>query len=101
MTRTTQELAVISAADLSAVSGGAKKSSEWDRWVQSQRVAIAPDYKNVVATTAGIKGGPQMAIQVYGADRATNFDKINAAKTLRDYIMGGTHLPIAAPASPF
>lgn len=101
MTRTIQELASIPAADLTTVSGGARQATEWDRYVQAQRRAIAPDYQNIVATTAGIKGGPPMAIQVYGADRTTEFDKINAAKTLRDYIMGGTHLPAAAPASPF
>lgn len=84
--------------DLGAVTGG---GSQWDAYVKSQRAAVAPAYRNVVCTTAGIKGGPTMAEGVYGADRADSSDKIRAAQTIRGVCMGGARLPEAAPQSPF
>jgi hypothetical protein len=84
--------------DLGRVIGG---GSSWDAYVKSQRSAVAAPYKQVVCTTAGIKGGPEFATQVYGADRTTQADKIRAAQTISGVCMGGVRLPEAAPQSPF
>jgi hypothetical protein len=84
--------------DLARVTGGA---SSWDAYVKSQRSAVAAPYKQVVCTTAGIKGGPEFATQVYGADRTTQADKIRAAQTISGVCTGGLRLPEAAPPSPF
>ena len=89
----------ISTSDLARVSGGA--SQTWDSYVKGQRAAIAPAYKQVVCAGAGVKGGPEMATQVYGADRTTEGDKIRAAQTLKGICLGGSRLPEAAPQSPF
>ncbi len=94
-----QNFITITTSELETISGGAK--SAWDSYVASQRTAIAPAYKSVVCTTAGIKGGPQLATQVYGADRTTGADMIRAAETVRGVCQGGAQLPSAAPASPF
>jgi hypothetical protein len=89
----------INTSDLARVSGGA--SQTWDSYVKGQRAAVAPAYKQVVCAATGVKGGPQMATQVYGADRTTDADKIRAAQTLKGICLGGSHLPEAAPPSPF
>jgi hypothetical protein len=84
--------------DLGRVTGG---GSAWDAYVKSQRSAVAPHYKQVVCTAAGVKGGPEFATQVYGAERTTQADKIRAAQTISGVCMGGARLPEAAPQSPF
>ena len=86
--------------ELGTITGGAAKGS-WDAYVASQRAAVAAPYKQVVCTTAGIKGGPELATQVYGKDRTTGADMIRAAETVRSVCLGGSQLPSAAPASPF
>lgn len=83
---------------LAQVTGG---GSAWDAYVKSQRSAVAPHYKQVVCATAGIKGGPELATQVYGAERTTQADKIRAAQTISGVCLGGARLPEAAPPSPF
>lgn len=83
---------------LAHVVGGGKA---WDAYVKSQRTAIAPSYKQVVCSAAGVKGGPMMATEAYGADRTTQADRIRAAETIRGVCMGGERLPDAAPQSPF
>ena len=83
---------------LSSITGGA---SAWDAYVKSQRKQVAPAFKQVVCTTAGIKGGPEMATQVYGKERANQNDMIRASETLRGICLGGERLPEAAPQSPF
>lgn len=83
---------------LDRVCGG---GAQWDAYLKGQRTRIAPKYKEVVCAAAGIKGGPQMATEVYGPDRATESDKVRAAQTLRGICIGGDHLPAGAPASPF
>jgi hypothetical protein len=85
---------------LARVNGGAAKSA-WDSYVSSQRAAVAAPYKTVVCTAAGVKGGPEFATQVYGADRTTTSDMIRAANTISGVCMGGSRLPEAAPPSPF
>jgi len=90
----------INPSDLARVSGGASQKT-WNAYVQGQRAAIAPAYKQVVCSGAGVTGGPQMATQVYGADRTTDADKIRAAETLKGICLGGSRLPEAAPQSPF
>lgn len=88
----------INSTDLAHVVGGGRT---WDSYVKSQRRAIAPAYREVVCTTAGIKGGPTMATEVYGAKRTTQADRIRAAETIRGVCLGGDRLPEAAPQSPF
>lgn len=88
----------ISLTDLATVTGG---GNAWDSYVKSQRGSVAAPYKQVVCTTAGIKGGPQFANQVYGKDRTTGADMIRAAETLKGVCMGGSRLPEQAPESPF
>lgn len=83
---------------LANVTGG---GAAWDSYVKTQRKAVATPYKQVVCTTAGVRGGPEMATQVYGADRTTGSDMIRASETIKGICMGGTSLPEAAPASPF
>jgi len=89
---------VISISDLALVVGG---GTAWDSYVNSQRAKVAPSYRSVVCTAAGVKGGPEMATQTYGADRTTNADKIRAAETIKGVCLGGARLPEAAPQSPF
>ena len=86
--------------DLARVSGGAQPAT-WDAYVRSQRQAVAPAYKNVVCTAAGVKGGKQFATEVYGANRTNGADMIRAAETLKSVCMGGDRLPDAAPQAPF
>ena len=94
------EFISIATTDLDDITGGAQQSS-WDAYVKSQRGAVAGDYKTVVCAGAGVKGGPEFAKQVYGADRATSADQVRAATTLKDVCMGGKRLPALAPPSPF
>ena len=95
-----QDFIIISTAELAHATGGANKSS-WDSYVASQRGAVAAPYKQVVCTAAGVKGGPEFATQVYGKERTTGGDMIRAAETLKGVCLGGSHLPAAAPESPF
>lgn len=88
----------ISSTDLARVAGG---GSSWDSYVKGKRSAVAPAYRQVVCTTAGVKGGREFATQVYGAERTTNADMIRGAETIKGVCMGGERLPSAAPASPF
>jgi hypothetical protein len=83
---------------LASVTGG---GAAWDAYVKTQRKAIARPYRQVVCTTAGIRGGPEMATQVYGADRTTGGDMIRASETLEGICTGGDRLPAQAPQSPF
>jgi len=83
---------------LDAVCGG---GASWDAYVKSQRQGLAPAYKNIVCTAAGVKGGREFATQVYGKDRTTGADMIRAAETLKSVCLGGAHLPEQAPPSPF
>lgn len=91
----------ITADELARATGGATRTSSWDAYVRSQRTAIAAPYKQVVCTTAGVKGGSELATQVYGKDSTTSADMIRAAETIKGVCMGGSQLPAAAPASPF
>jgi hypothetical protein len=88
----------ISIDDLAHVCGGA---AAWDAYVKEQRGAVAAPYKDIVCTGAGVKGGPQFAEQVYGANRTTGNDMVRAAKALRNVCIGGRRLPSAAPQTPF
>ena len=54
-----------------------------------------------MCATAGVRGGPTLATEAYGAKRATEADKIRAARTVREYCAGGTQLPAEAPPKPF
>jgi hypothetical protein len=96
-----QDFIAISVDELAHATGGAAKGSSWDAYVNSQRAAVAPAYKQVVCAAAGVKGGPEFATQVYGKDRTTGGDMIRAAETLKGVCMGGARLPAAAPESPF
>jgi len=88
----------IEPSQLARVVGG---GSAWDAYVKSQRKEVAPSYRQVVCTAAGVKGGPTMATEAYGADRTTQADRIRAAETIRGVCLGGVRLPEAAPQSPF
>ena len=46
----------------------------WDSYVKTRRSAVAPPYKQVVCTAAGVKGGPEFATQVYGKERTNGGD---------------------------
>ena len=95
---TQSNLPAISTVELAHVVGG---GSSWDAFVKSERAAVATPYKQVVCTSAGIKGGPELATQVYGADRTNGGDMVRAAETIRGVCMGGSQLPAQAPKSPF
>ncbi|HUS29868.1 MAG TPA: hypothetical protein VMZ53_15290 [Kofleriaceae bacterium] len=84
--------------ELAVVCGG---GAAWDAYVKKQRAAVEPQYKTVVCTATGVKGGRQFATEVYGKDRTTSGDMIRAAETLKGVCMGGAHLPEQAPQSPF
>jgi hypothetical protein len=98
---TMNDFIAIPILELDRVSGGASKPQTWDAYVRSQRAAVAPAYKDVVCAATGVKGGPELATQVYGKDRTTGADMIRAAQTLKGVCLGGAHLPEQAPASPF
>jgi len=95
-----QDFPILPTAALDRVCGGAQPSS-WDAYVRSQRSAVAGPYKNVVCTAAGVKGGRELATQVYGKERTTGADMIRAAETLKSVCMGGSRLPEQAPPHPF
>jgi hypothetical protein len=95
-----QDFIAIPVAELAHATGGAAKTS-WDAYVNNQRAVVAAPYKQVVCTAAGVKGGPELATQIYGKDRTTNGDMIRGAETLKGVCMGGSRLPAAAPESPF
>ena len=88
----------IDSNQLARVVGG---GGAWDAYVKSQRSAVAPSFRQVVCTTAGVKGGPTMATEAYGAERTTQADRIRAAETIRGVCLGGARLPEAAPPHPF
>lgn len=88
----------LSTTQLDTISGG---GAAWDSYVKSQRSAVAAPYKQLVCTAAGVKGGPEFATQVYGAERTTGSDMIRASETIRGVCLGGARLPEAAPRSPF
>ena len=92
----------ISIADLARVSGGAGQtpSPSFDSYANRERAAVAPAYKQVVCTGAGVKGAPDLAKGVYGPG-ASDADKIRGAEMLKQYCLGGAQLPAAAPKSPF
>ncbi len=93
-----QDFIAIPDDELARATGGAQT---FDAYVKAQRAAIAQPYKQVVCTTAGVKGGPDFATQVYGKDRTTGADMVRAAETIKGVCLGGSQLPAAAPASPF
>jgi len=90
----------ISSLDLVAVSGGEGGASSFAEYTNGQRAKIADPYRQVVCTTAGIKGAPDLAAGVYGAG-ASDTDKIRASEMLNKYCQGGASLPTQAPKSPF
>jgi hypothetical protein len=94
-------LASISSIDLSSVSGGqAAPGGSFADYTNSQRAKTADAYKQVVCTTAGIKGAPDLAGGVYGPG-ASDTDKIRASEMLNKYCQGGATLPAQAPKSAF
>ena len=92
-------IATLSLTDLATVSGG-QSAPSFDQYTASQRAKVADPYRQVVCTTAGIKGAPDLAKGVY-AGNATDADRIRASEMLQKYCQGGAHLPAQAPASPF
>jgi hypothetical protein len=93
----------ISSLDLVLVSGGQAAPAaggSFADYTNSQRAKTADAYKQVVCTTAGIKGAPDLAGGVYGAG-ASDTDKIRASEMLNKYCQGGSTLPTQAPKSPF
>lgn len=93
-------LVSLSITDLAHVSGGEGDASSFDAYTAKERARVADPYKQIVCAGAGVKGGPELAKGVYGAN-ASDVDKIRAAETLRAYCLGGSQLPAAAPKSPF
>jgi hypothetical protein len=94
---TMSTLLTISNLDLANVAGG---EGTFGDYTANQRQKIADPYRQVVCTTAGIKGGPDLATGMYGAG-ASDGDKIRAAEVLNKYCLGGAQLPAQAPKSPF
>jgi hypothetical protein len=99
MPRTIDPFASVSTVELARVSGG-EGPSAFDAFADRERARIADPYKQIVCTGAGVKGGPDLAKGVYGPN-ASDADKIRAAETLKGYCLGGSHLPSAAPRTPF
>jgi len=87
----------ITSLDLTSVTGGAQSFQDY---TADKRAQVADPYRQVVCTTAGIKGGPDLASGMYGQG-ASDADKIRAAEVLNKYCMGGASLPAQAPRSPF
>lgn len=90
----------ISLSDLSSITGGAGTGQSFGDFTNSERARISEPYRQVVCTTAGIKGGPDLATGIYGAG-ASDADKIRAAGVINQYCQGGAQLPAAAPKAPF
>ena len=97
-TATAHALASIATTDLARVTGGAAQQT-FQQFTDAERERVMPAYKNVVATSAGIKGGPQLALGLW--KDATDKEKIAAAGALRALVLSNPRLPSAAPASPF
>lgn len=87
----------LSLLDLSSATGGAQTFQDY---TADQRAKVADPYRQVVCTTAGIKGGPDLATGMYGQG-AADADKIRAAEVINKYCLGGASLPAQAPKSPF
>jgi hypothetical protein len=92
-------LAAIAITDLTTVTGG-QSAGSFESYTTKQREQVANPYRQVVCTTAGIKGAPDLAKGVYGAG-ATDSDKVRAAEMLKSYCQAGAALPAQAPKSPF
>jgi len=93
----------ISIADLGRVYGGAGQTpapSGFDAYANKERARVAEPYKQVVCTGAGVKGAPDLAKGVYGPG-ASDVDKIRGAEMLKQFCLGGSQLPAAAPKTPF
>ncbi len=88
----------ISTTDLATATGGAGQT--FNDYTNAQRQKVADPYRQVVCTTAGIKGGPDLAKGMYGAN-ATDADKIRGAELVNKFCQGGAQLPAQAPKSPF
>lgn len=91
-------ITTLSTLDLATVTGG--QGSTFQDYTDTQRTKVADAYRQVVCTTAGIKGAPDLAKGMYGAG-ASDTDKIRAADVLNRYCQGGAQLPAQAPKSPF
>lgn len=96
---TTDTFTSLSLSDLATVSGG-EGASGFDAYADKERARIAEPYKQIVCAGAGVKGAPELAKGVYGTG-ASDGDKIRAAEMLKSYCLGGSHLPAAAPKTPF
>ena len=90
-------LPTISISDLASVSGG---EGAFDAFADKERARVSDQYKQIVCTGAGVKGGQELAKGVYGPN-ASDTDKIRAAEVLKSYCLGGAQLPAAAPKTPF
>jgi len=90
----------LSSLDLSRVTGGQAASPSFADYTNGQRAKTADAYRQVVCTTAGIKGAPDLASGMYGAG-ASDSDKIRASEVIKAYCQGGASLPAQAPKSPF
>ena len=88
-----------SSTDLATVSGG-EGASSFESFADKERASIAPAYRQIVCTGAGVKGGQELAKGVYGQGASVN-DQVRAAEVLKSYCMGGSQLPAAAPKTPF
>ncbi len=87
-------------AQLTSITGGAGKTQSYDSFAKDLKDGLRDDYKSLVCKGAGLKGGTELAGQVYG-DKASDADKIRASEMLTKYCNGGANLPAAAPAFPF
>jgi hypothetical protein len=97
----TNSLVTISLSALTTVCGGKTSSKgSFDAYVDQQRELVRPAYKFIVAKTAGVKGGSELAKTVYGT-HASDDDKIRGAKMIENYVESGTRLPVEAPGLPF
>lgn len=88
----------ISTTDLDTTTGGAGQT--FQQYTDAQRQKVADPYRQVVCTTAAVKGGPDLAKGMYGAN-ATDADRIRGAEMVNKYCLGGAQLPAQAPKSPF
>jgi hypothetical protein len=88
----------LSLTDLECVTGGAAQT--YDQYAGGLKDSLKQQYKNLVCDGAGLKGGGELASQVYGKG-ASDGDKIRASQLLTKYCQGGSKLPSAAPAFPF
>lgn len=99
-TATSLAFASIAVTDLARVAGGAAQPQQtFQQFTDAERARIMPAYRNVVATGAGIKGGPQLAEGLW--KNATAKEQIAAANALRELVLSNPRLPTAAPATPF